>query len=154
RPFTRPCRVTIIMEEEDEARQQADELPLELFIGLLPNGSDHAHAHVRIVRSMLEVEGEIARADVNLPSGHKDRFNPDAIVSDIAFGRYLRALIYGADCVEVFLREAILIALYDDTVAVKTETDPRLLSGRSCLRVLVVIGVLQEFKDEPRVALV
>lgn len=70
--------VAVLMEENRESCQRSG----QIILGLLPDGYDHPHSGVTL--SVNETEREVAREDLDLPSGHEDGFKPNALLSNVA----------------------------------------------------------------------
>ena len=70
---------------------------------------------------MLEVKRERPGLDLDLPSSHESRLEPNAFLADIALRAMLRALPDVADDLKILLSEAVFVALHNKHVMVDTE---------------------------------
>jgi hypothetical protein len=102
-----------------EVEGNAGQWPRQFRLRLKPDGCDHAHPGVAL--AMLEVKRKRSGLDLNLPSSHESRLEPDAFLADIALRNVLRALADVADGLEVLLGEAVFVALHNKHVMIDAE---------------------------------
>ena len=97
---------------------------------------------------MLEEERKRPRLDIDFVRHHEDRLEAYALFSGVSLGSGLGALPHIANCREILLSEAVLVALNHNASGVDLERDiwfcPCPLS--SC--VVIIIGILEELKNE------
>ena len=84
------------------------------------------------------------------PSCHEDGLESDAFLAYVALRSGLGALPDITNCRQIFPLEAIFVAINDNSIWVDSEYNIGILP--SC--VLVVIRVLEKFKNESRLACV
>jgi hypothetical protein len=63
----------------------------------------------------------MSRLNLNLPSSHKSRLEPDAFLAGVALRTMLRALADVADGLEFLLSEAVVIALHNKHIMIDAE---------------------------------
>lgn len=103
---------------------------------------------------MLEVEGEIARLDIDLPGSDEDRLEPNSFGSNIAVRPRLCALADGTNGRKIVSCESILVALDNNSIGMNLKRDEWQISIRSGTCEAVVVSVLQQLEDEPGITAV
>jgi len=103
---------------------------------------------------MFEVEGEVARLDIDLPGSDEDRLEPDSLGPNIAVRPRLCAFADRANGGKIVSRESILIAFDNDSIGVNIERDKRQSSICPGPRETIVVGVLQQLEDKTSITAV
>lgn len=101
---------------------------------------------------MHERERKACRLNVHLVGGHKDGLEANALLSDITLSASLGALANVAYCREILSGESVFVAFKNDMFWKDFKGDVGIVATCCRVRIVVVVSVLEELKDKPRVA--
>lgn len=100
---------------------------------------------------MFEAERIVSGLNMDFPGYLEYGFEADALFAYISLGTCLGTLANITNCPQIRFCEAVFIAFDDDAVSVYLKRDEGCNSSTVCSRIIVIICILEEFEDEPRI---